>query len=57
VLARNAEKAASLFDKTDHLDIVEGEYSTMDKFKESIKEHKRMSLLVSGFSNMQGVKA
>ncbi|KAJ2960209.1 hypothetical protein NQZ79_g4414 [Umbelopsis isabellina] len=57
VLARDPNKASSLFGKNDKLNVVQGDYTSVEAFKSSIVGHERLFLLVHGIEDMPDIKA
>jgi uncharacterized protein YbjT (DUF2867 family) len=56
VYARDPNKVATLFGKNDHLNVVQGDYSDLEDFKNSIAGHERLFLLLVGFKDMVYLK-
>ncbi|KAJ2959863.1 hypothetical protein NQZ79_g4682 [Umbelopsis isabellina] len=56
VLVRDPSKAKTLFGENDKLSVVQGDYSNIDSFKNSIVGHERLFLLVRDIDNMPEIK-
>ncbi|KAJ2960236.1 hypothetical protein NQZ79_g4356 [Umbelopsis isabellina] len=56
VLVRNPSKAHKLFGENDNLTVVQGDYTNVDAFKNSIGGHERLFLLVSDMDAMPKIK-
>ncbi|KAM3581243.1 hypothetical protein VKS41_006683 [Umbelopsis sp. WA50703] len=56
VLVRDPSKANSLFGESDKLNVVQGDYTSVDAFKSSIAGHERLFILVHGLEDMPKIK-
>ncbi|KAJ2960211.1 hypothetical protein NQZ79_g4416 [Umbelopsis isabellina] len=57
ILARDPSKASSLFGKNGKLNVVQGDYTSVEAFKSSIVGHERLFLLVRDLNGMPKIKA
>jgi uncharacterized protein YbjT (DUF2867 family) len=56
VLVRDPSKANSLFGESNKLNVVQGDYTSVDAFKDSIAGHERLFILVHGLEDMPKIK-
>ncbi|ORZ26047.1 hypothetical protein BCR42DRAFT_486112 [Absidia repens] len=56
IYVRSAEKSKSLFGESKLLNVVEGDYADMTKFKASIPGHTRLFLVIADLDNMPALK-
>jgi uncharacterized protein YbjT (DUF2867 family) len=56
VLVRDPSKANSLFGESDKLNVVQGDYTSVDAFKDSIAGHERLFILVGDLEGMPKIK-
>jgi uncharacterized protein YbjT (DUF2867 family) len=56
VLVRDPSKANSLFGESDKLNVVQGDYTSVDAFKSSIAGHERLFILVRDLEGMPKIK-